>query len=270
MDTGVVQTQSHAGQTAPTKDNAEIEPDICCHTVKDILLTKENHRLATVEGEGKIPELLNKIFQQIIKKHPSLSLIDLIAAIQKAKPVNVAASAIKKPLKKIASQEGNKSLHDMLDKMVEELVTKHPSIAVIELVSSLQNAKPVHVAASKLKKPLKKIASQERDRYLHDMLDKMVEHIVTKHPSIVVVELVSSLQKAKPVPTAASGLKEHLKKISSEEGSRQLHEMLDKMVEEFVTKHPSIAVIEVITSLQKSKPVHAAGSAVRGLIKKTT
>ena len=136
----------------------------------------------------------------------------------------------------MASEKRNSHLHDLLDKMAEELIAKHPSIAVIELISSLQKAKPVHVAASKLKKPLKKIASQERDRYLHDMLDKMVEHIVTKHPSIVVVELVSSLQKAKPVPAAASGLKEHLKKMSSEEGSRQLHELLDKMVEQLITK----------------------------------
>ena len=32
-------------------------------------------------------------------------------------------------------------------------------------------------------------------------------------------------------------------------------------------KHPSIALIELISSLQKAKPIHAAACVVRGLIK---
>ena len=58
--------QIHVGQTAPTKDNAENEHEICCHTEKDVLLTKENLGLATKEGEGEIPELMNKIFKHIL------------------------------------------------------------------------------------------------------------------------------------------------------------------------------------------------------------
>ena len=219
MDTGAVQTKSYVGQKALTKDNAEIEHGNCM--------------LPTQEGTGEIPELMDKIFEQIIKKHPSLSLIDLIAAIQRAKPVHAAASALKEPLKKMASKEGSRQMHELLDKMVEEFVTK--------------------------------IASEERNRHLHDMLDKIAEQFLAKHPSIALIELVSSLQKAKPVHTAATALKKPLKKMSSKEGSRQMHELLDKMVEEFVTKHPSIAVMELISSLQQAKPVHAAAGAVRGL-----
>ena len=46
-----------------------------------------------------------------------------------------------------------------------------------------------------------------------------------------------------------------------------LHGLLNKMGEELVTKHPSIVVIELISSLQKANPVHAAASVLRGLIK---
>ena len=55
----------------------------------------------------------------------------------------------------MASEEGNGHLQDLLDKMGEELVTKHPSIAVIDLISSLQKANPIHAAARTLRRLIK-------------------------------------------------------------------------------------------------------------------
>ena len=93
----------------------------------------------------------------------------------------------------MTSEEGNSHL---LDKAVEELVTKL-SIAPIELISVLQKAKPG------LKEPLEKMASEEGNRHLLDLLDKTVEELMAKHPSIALIELISSLQKAKPIHAAA-------------------------------------------------------------------
>ena len=190
-----------------------------------------------------------------------IAIIDLISAIQKATPVHAAASALKEPLKKMASEEGNGHLQDLLNKTAEELVVKHPSIAVIELISSLQKANPIHAVASALKEPLRKMASEKGNKYLHDLSEELIK----KHTFVPAIELISSLQKAKSAHTAARVLKEPLKKVASEEGNSHLHDLLDKMVEELIAKHPSIAVIELISSLQKANPVHAAASALGGL-----
>ena len=190
METKCVQTKSHVDERAPSpnKDKAKSR----CNEEEDVLLT-----LGLATDEGNIPELMKKILEQIIKMHPSLSLIELISAFQKAKPVHAAASVLKEPLKKMASEEGNGHL---LDTTVEELVTKL-SIAPIEMISVLQKAKPA--PAGSLKEPSEKMASEEGNRHLLDLLDKTVEELMAKHPSVALIELISSLQKAKPIHAAA-------------------------------------------------------------------
>ena len=105
-------------------------------------------------------------------------------------------------MKKMTFEEGKSHLNHLLDKPVEELVTKL-SLAPIELISSLQKAKPAHAPAGSSKEPLEKMASEDRSRHLLDLLDKTVEELIAKHPSIALIELISSLQKAKPIHTAA-------------------------------------------------------------------
>merc|ERR1719264_2109113 len=91
METKCVQTKSHVDERAPSpnKDKAEIR----CNAEEDVLLTIEA-TLGLASDAGNIPELMNKILDQIMKRHPSLSLIELISVIQKANPVHAAASVL--------------------------------------------------------------------------------------------------------------------------------------------------------------------------------